>query len=310
MDIRQSKEYTRALSRMGWKVRECGMQNGKKMRVLIRRIPLVGLSVAKAQRFDSLPAWEEWKKILKEERVIYSALEPNVGYHLGGVRLKRPPSQEITLPSQEKHAEENLKKNRYFVDKNVFIPSRTRIIDLTKGEAELIKEMDQGTRRWLRKKTKVEVVEVKLIELESWWKEWKLWKKGYFPGIDELKIYGEEFGRKKVWMGAKMRVGMQIPGQARNDEWRWVGGIVMYMTEDTATYYLAWSSREGKDNGAQYKLTWECMKRAKKMGVKRWDFEGINDPRWPRKSWQGFSEFKRRWGGEEVEMPGCWSRWF
>jgi len=297
MDVRQSKEYTRALSRMGWKVRECEMQNEKMMRVLVRKIPLLGVSVAKAQRFDSLPVWEEWRKISKEEKVIYSALEPGLDCSTWKEAL-RATVPGGTLPVHlGGDLTEEMKRNGYYVDKNVFIPSRTRIIDLTKSESELLNDMDQGTRRWLRKVTKVQTEEVSTKELESWWKEWSRWKKGYFPGLRELQIYKEEFGKKAVWMGARL-----------ND--KWVGGIVMYTTRDTAVYYLAWSSKEGKRNGAQYKLTWSSMKRAKKMGCSTWDFEGINDPRWPRKSWQGFSEFKRRWGGAEVEMPGCWSRWF
>ena len=52
-------------------------------------------------------------------------------------------------------------------------------------------------------------------------------------------------------------------------------------------------------------LTWEAIISAKKEGKKVFDFEGIYDERVPNKKWLGFTHFKKSFGGDVVEYPGC-----
>ena len=86
-------------------------------------------------------------------------------------------------------------------------------------------------------------------------------------------------------------------------------GLMIVYSKDTANYYMTWTSEAGRKSGAHYKLVWDEMLRAKKMGLKYWDFEGVFDPRWPQKRWKGFTEFKRRFGGKLVQFPGGFFRW-
>ena len=72
---------------------------------------------------------------------------------------------------------------------------------------------------------------------------------------------------------------------------------------------MTWTSEVGRQSGAHYKLVWEELLKAKEMGMKYFDFEGVFDPRWPQKKWIGFTEFKRRFGGKLVQFPGGFSRW-
>jgi lipid II:glycine glycyltransferase (peptidoglycan interpeptide bridge formation enzyme) len=55
-------------------------------------------------------------------------------------------------------------------------------------------------------------------------------------------------------------------------------------------------------------LVWEAIKRAKKMGCRTFDFEGIDDPRFPIRAWRGFSHFKKSFGGKEIDYPGCFKK--
>ncbi|MEX0587369.1 MAG: hypothetical protein WD159_01260, partial [Patescibacteria group bacterium] len=76
----------------------------------------------------------------------------------------------------------------------------------------------------------------------------------------------------------------------------------------TAFYHHTASSRAGRELFAPYLLMWEIFKSLKAAGsrqkVKYLEFEGVADPRFPQtKKWEGFTVFKRKWGGEELEFP-------
>ncbi|MBU1323407.1 peptidoglycan bridge formation glycyltransferase FemA/FemB family protein, partial [Patescibacteria group bacterium] len=64
-------------------------------------------------------------------------------------------------------------------------------------------------------------------------------------------------------------------------------------------------TQEGKIKFVPTLLVWEAIKLAKKLGCKRFDFEGIDDKRWP-----GFTRFKKSFGGIEIEYRGSFSKYF
>ncbi|MDZ7586191.1 MAG: peptidoglycan bridge formation glycyltransferase FemA/FemB family protein, partial [Patescibacteria group bacterium] len=63
-------------------------------------------------------------------------------------------------------------------------------------------------------------------------------------------------------------------------------------------------SPAGKRKFVPTMLVWEAIKLAKKLECKRFDFEGIDDKRWP-----GFTRFKKSFGGKIIEYPMSFSRW-
>jgi lipid II:glycine glycyltransferase (peptidoglycan interpeptide bridge formation enzyme) len=58
-----------------------------------------------------------------------------------------------------------------------------------------------------------------------------------------------------------------------------MAGAVVLIHKNTAFYYYAGSTSEGTKMNLPYLVVWEAIKKAKKVGCKIWDFEGINDPR-------------------------------
>ncbi len=87
---------------------------------------------------------------------------------------------------------------------------------------------------------------------------------------------------------------------ARNDT-RVLAGVLLLFHEHTAYYWLASATSEGKTLFAPTILVWEALKLSKKKGCTVFDFEGVEDTRFPEtKSWAGFSKFKNGFGGKEV----------
>ncbi len=86
------------------------------------------------------------------------------------------------------------------------------------------------------------------------------------------------------------------------------GAIFTRSLHDYVYYWQGFTHYEGRTSLSQYSLVYEGLLWAKKMGCKVFDFEGIYDPRFPNKSWLGFSHFKKSFGGKEMEYPGCYTR--
>ena len=82
------------------------------------------------------------------------------------------------------------------------------------------------------------------------------------------------------------------------------GDMVLYSTGGT--------SEEGLKTKAGYELLWKSILYFKGMGYKVLDLEGKDDPRFPlsTKNWGGFSHFKEKFGGEVVQFPYNYIKYF
>ncbi|KKU22795.1 MAG: FemAB domain protein [Candidatus Woesebacteria bacterium GW2011_GWF1_46_13] len=87
-------------------------------------------------------------------------------------------------------------------------------------------------------------------------------------------------------------------------------GTIFLIGDKIGYYWQAFTNKEGRKILAQYKIIWEGILWAKKMGARIFDFEGIYDERFPNKSWLGFTHFKKSFGGYEVAYPGTFVKWF
>lgn len=128
---------------------------------------------------------------------------------------------------------------------------------------------------------------------------YKLWKKA--AGIKKLWIPPHKDYLSLIEAFGKNAVCLTVDGQA---------GALILIYDKTAYYYYAAALPIGKKRYLQYYVVWELMKMARKLGCKVWDFEGIYDQRWPNKGWKGFTHFKKSFGGEEVEFPGSFTKWW
>jgi lipid II:glycine glycyltransferase (peptidoglycan interpeptide bridge formation enzyme) len=90
---------------------------------------------------------------------------------------------------------------------------------------------------------------------------------------------------------------------------RIIGGVLFTRSlHDFAYYWYGFTNDEGRTSLSQYTLLFQGILWAKKQGCKVFDFEGVYDPRFPNKSWLGFSHFKKSFGGYEVIYPGCYTK--
>lgn len=186
-------------------------------------------------------------------------------------------------------------------DKAPLLPTKTIWLDLTKNKRLLLKQMRSKTRYNINKhKQTVKVYRGKEIGKAVLRKFYEIYKanakKQKFWGLNfnNLNHLIASFGEKAylLWVDKQ-------------------GGLLMLIYDQAAYYSHNASSQAGRDKFVPTLLTWEAIKLAKKLGCKKFDFEGIADSRFPiTKKWQGFTRFKKSFGGIEVEYRDSFSKYF
>lgn len=271
VDLRQTKEWANWLADTGWKIETVNSVKGDPMQVFIRPMPLLPISFFKLQRIDRLIDWKSLEIVKKKYHVWWSVIEPA--------------SNNIVA---------DIKKHGYRLTKDPYLPTKTRVIDLKNSEAKLLSEMSENFRRIIKKSIKLKV---KSIKAEEFYVGWKKWAKSYILPKNQFDCLVRSFENKtEFW------------AQEQNGEI--LSAIMLLFTKDSCFYYQTWTSEAGRKSSEHVLLTWETIKKAKKIGKKFYNFEGIQDPRFPLAKWDGFTEFKRRFGGYELDYPGSYLKWF
>jgi len=275
VDIRQSESYAKYLRSLGWTVERIGGIN-----YFIRKIPLAG-SILKLQRPEEI-RMDTIKKLSRKYGVFQTIVEPKT----------------------EKDAK-RLVDNGFKLSKSTYLPSKTLQIDLTQSKEEILKSFKKDARAAIRKGEGIKTAEyITPDEIKIFREEWKKSAKfdRYVPTTQQLIKLKKSFPQSQSLFLASHNIISRI-----------IGGVIFTTSShgrlNYITYYWqAFTNKEGRTSLSQYSLLWNGILWAKKNGNKIFDFEGIYDPRFPNKSWLGFTHFKRSFGGYEVEYPGCYSR--
>lgn len=171
--------------------------------------------------------------------------------------------------------------------KSPFLPSKTLCLDLTKTKEKLFAGLKKDCRQALKKTTySLLSTSYSPEEFRVSWKKTVGWKR-YAPSLSHLIALKESFGDNCLFLLYKN------------------SGAIFLVADGIGYYWQAFTDAEGRKLKAQYKIVWGGIIWAKRKGAKVFDFEGIYDPRFPNKSWLGFTHFKKSFGGYEVEYPGA-----
>lgn len=271
-DIRQTRGWAGYLKGKGWKVVRVKAADGvHSMNMFIIPLKLFGLSMMKLQRSEYDPDWSDLKAKKKRNKVISSVIEP--------------------LRVQDRVG---YKMSGYKLSRFPYLATTTYLIDLRLTKDKLWKDLSENARRQILKNEEVLIEE---CEPKIFFRHWKKNSKVWTMKEEELASLLKRFK-------GKARLVVSRSGEIYHS------GLLIIESKDCANYYQTWTSQEGRKSGAHYKLVWEEIIRAKKEGLRWFDLEGVYDDRWPQKRWLGFTEFKRRFGGELVRFPGSFFRWF
>jgi hypothetical protein len=264
-DIRQSPQYTNYLSKIGWSTERIDGVN-----YFIKKFLLIG-SLIKIQRPEKIKC-ETINLLSHKYRAFQIILEPKY--------LSQVPT---------------ITRCGFKLCSSPFLPSKSLYIDLTKSEEVLLLQMHPKTRYNIKiaKRNEIEVLLSK--DIDMFINLWHKFRKSYIFFLSlkkQIKGIYEAFSENSDILFA-------YHGQK-------ILACLLVLYADKIAYYMyAAADDTGKKLFAPTLLTWEGIRLAKRKGCKIFDFEGIYDKRFPIKSWEGFTHFKKSFGGYEVKYPGA-----
>jgi lipid II:glycine glycyltransferase (peptidoglycan interpeptide bridge formation enzyme) len=179
-----------------------------------------------------------------------------------------------------------------------FQPRVEWVIDLKKSEDELLKNMHHKARYNIglskRKGVQIEVVKE---NLQKYFEDFYfLLKATADRGHFELhpKVYYE----KMLEISELYKNGFFVI--ARYNEKILVINFVLHYG-GSAIYAFGGSTNEYRELMPAYLVQWESILEAKNLGLKFYSFGNINTEKYKNSEWEGFSVFKKKFGGEVFE---------
>lgn len=272
-DIRQSQKWADYLESLGWKTEKIEIVN-----CFYRKLPLLGYMI-KIQRSEKLP-FGKIEDFINNNKTFLVKIEP------------KDEKQAIILKNH------GFKLSRF----PLTVP-KTIIIDLKKSEEQLLNQMHPKTRY------NIKIAQKKGIKAEIS-KDFEAFRKVWLESQKRKKIsFATSSQMEKFWQAFK-EDSFLILAKDKKDEV--LAGILMPIYDKAAYYLYAGSTKEGNKLFAPTFVTWNAIKLAKEKGSKVFDFEGVYDKRFKSatSSWQGFTRFKKSFGGKEIFYPGAFIKTF
>lgn len=282
-DLRQSLSYSRYLQSLGWQVIKIPQL------VYLRPLPLIG-SLIKIQRPEGQLNFKKIDTLARKYCALFVKLEPS---YLSAV------------------SSQLLADNGFFLSPSLLLPAKTILLNLTQSQNQLLKLMSKKTRSCLYRSEKnhLTIKQLNPQDITCFYQSFQKFRKGYLPSSKEFSSLVKAFGQNALLLTVHQHLDNS---QLRSDqESNSLAGAVFLIDQQTAYYFYAFTSPQGRQKFAQYYLLWQAIQKLKKMGLKTLDLEGISDPRYRfTQKWRGFSHFKKSFGGQVITFPGCFVKYY
>lgn len=205
---------------------------------------------------------------------------------------KKHKAIQVIIEPRTKKDTKVLTKAGFSKSKTPYLPTKTLRLDLTMPIEKLYKQLKKDTKYSIKKTKNTRIYSIDKVKgFRSSWKKAVNYKR-WVPPKKHLSAMQETFKDNVLFL-------ITPSGDA---------GAIFVHTKNTAYYWQAFTSPEGRKSLSQYKIVWAGIVWAKRRGAKVFDFEGIYDERFPNKTWKGFTHFKKSFGGYEVEYPGAFTK--
>ncbi len=183
--------------------------------------------------------------------------------------------------------------------KHPLFPQWTQIIDLTKTEEKLLKNMHRKTRYNIRLAQKKGVIVKEMPNEEGF----KIFSKLYFETCKRQKYFGHSLRYHRiVWNNLKNNIAHILVAFYQQTP---LAAYELFFFKDTFYYPYGGTSLKYRNLMASNLLMWEAIRLGKKLGAKKFDMWGSLPPDYKQTHpWAGFTRFKQGYGGELVEMIG------
>ena len=214
--------------------------------------------------------FKEIKKIAKKEKCIFLRFEPLSQLRITNYELRIIKTIDIQ-------------------------PSKTLILDISKPEEEILNQMHKKTRYNIRLAAKKSVSARVIKDIDKYFDEfWQLMSQT--EKRDGFRLHGKDYYLKMLKHNSKF---IKLIAVFYQDKML-CANIVSFFG-DMVTYVHGASSNENRNLMAPYALQWHTIKLAKEYGFKYYDFNGIDEKKWP-----GVTRFKKGFCGKEINYLGTY----
>lgn len=222
---------------------------------------------------------EALKKIGKEHDCAFIKLEPNI--EIENCKLKI--------------------ENSFRISPKPLFTKYNFLLDITKTEDELLKNMHPKTRYNIRVAQKHKVKVEERTDDEAF----KIYLKLYFETTKRQGYHGHnENYHRKIWENLKQTNMARILIASYNGEP--LTAWMLFNFKDTLYYPYGGSSKSHPEVMSNNLICWEAIKLGKRLKLKNFDMWGALGPNAnPSDPWYGFHKFKLGYGGKLVEYIGA-----
>lgn len=178
----------------------------------------------------------------------------------------------------------------FLIEKTIDIqPKKTAILDLSKSEDELLAAMHQKTRYNIRlaQKKGVAIEQVGAEKFEEFWRLMEETRER-----DEFKLHGKKYYQGMLGLGFVKLYFAKFENEV-------IATSIVAHYGDMATYVHGGSSNEHREAMAPFLLQWTAILDAQKVGLKYYDFYGVDEVKWP-----GVTRFKMGFNPQVYEYSG------
>lgn len=246
----------------------------------------------------------ELYKIGKQENCIFIQLEPNVtlSRHSGEER-----SSDSRIRNERDSGQARMTKLNLKPAAHPLFTKYTFILDLTKSEEELLKNMHPKARYNIKVAQKHNVIVEEDNSDEAFEAYLKLTKEtttrqGFFAHTEKY--------HKQQWATLSHKIEKnQLSSHLFVAKYngKILTAWILFVFKDTLYYPYGASSSENREVMSSNLVMWEAIKFGKKLGLKKFDMWGALGENPDKKdSWYGFHSFKERYGPEHVEFVGSY----
>ncbi|MEK7160541.1 MAG: peptidoglycan bridge formation glycyltransferase FemA/FemB family protein [Patescibacteria group bacterium] len=185
-------------------------------------------------------------------------------------------------------------------------PSQTLILDITKSGDELLAQMHEKWRYNIRLAERKGMAVKNFqypISNDQFEKFYELVDRGTSER-KEIKHHPKDYYQKQLEINGE---NVKFKLFVAEYEGKVIAANIVVIFGRKATYLHGATSSEHREVMAPHLLQWEQIKYAKSLGCSEYDFWGIVNEHTRDKrgaSWEGFTRFKRGFGGREVNYAG------
>ncbi len=207
MNIRQSPQYAKYLSEIGWKVDKISGNY-----YFIKKIPILG-NIVKIQRPEKKISDQVIKRLREKYKPFRIILEPSMGQKTPeGFKLSKSP----------------------------YLPSKTLHLDLKKSEKILCKQLKKDAKYALRKNENTNVKECKDIELfRKYWKKSVPWDR-YVPSLHDLKALKENLKDNCTFLTTNDFTGGAVFVKSNDTAYYWLAFTNKTGRKKQVQYKIVW----------------------------------------------------------------------